>query len=98
MERSAAIKLAVLEASKVLGVSGFDVEGARYNQDKWLITLSFQRTEQVEVSLNQMFGISPDQTTRLARVYKVIEVPDVAELDKNGHHLDEREYVIRNPD
>ena len=98
MERSAAITLALLQASKVLGVSGFDVEGARYHQGKWLITVSFQRTERVEVSLNQMFGVSPDQTTRLARVYKVIEVPDVAELDKDGHPLDEREYVIRNPD
>ena len=98
MERSVAITVALLQAAKVFGESGFDLEGARYHQGKWLITLSFQRTERVEVSLNQMFGISPDQTTRLARVYKVIEVPAVAEVDKDGCPLDEREYVIRNPD
>ena len=94
MERSVAIKAAVDQASEVFGTE-VDVEGVRYDLDKWLITVGFQRTEMVDVHLNHLLGLSPQPTERLARVYKVVEVPDWPELEERG---DNREYVIRNLD
>lgn len=94
MERSTAIKTAVDQASEVFGTE-VDVEGVRYDFDKWLITVGFQRTEMVDMHLNHLFGLPPQPTERLARVYKVVEVPDWPELEERE---DDREYVIRNLD
>ena len=94
MERSIAIKTAVDQASKVFGAK-VDVEGVHYKFDKWLITVGFQRSEMVDMHLNHLFGLPPEPTKRLARVYKVVEVPDRPELEERE---DDREYVIRNLD